>query len=78
MKQQASIKSIQILIKTLRKLKHNEVMAKVNGVQVPTIVDSGADRTIITEKIVNTDQFTKAVQTFNEIAEGIYRQRLPK
>jgi len=70
MKQQASIKRIQIPIKILRKWKHNEVMVKMNDVQVPTTVDSGTDRTVIPEEIVITDQISGAVQTFSGVGQG--------
>ena len=46
-KQQAMVKRIRIQIETLKKLKDNEVFATAGGVQVPTTIDSGADRSVI-------------------------------
>ena len=51
-RQQAAVKRISIPIATVKKLKHKEVFATVAGVQVPTTVDSGADRSVIPEEMV--------------------------
>ena len=69
-KQQAAVKRIQIPIKMLKKLKHNDIIAKVQGIQIPTTVYSGADRAVIPEELITHDQFTGEVQSFNGVAQG--------
>ena len=74
--QQASVKRIQIPIKTLKKMKDNEVMAIVSGVQVTTTIDSGVDRSVIPEEMVRPEQFTGREVTFNGVVEVHSRLRL--
>ena len=69
-KQHAAVKRIQIPLKTLKKLKHNDVITKVQGIQIPTTVYSGSDRAVIPEELVTFDQFTGEVQSFNGVAQG--------
>ena len=77
-RQQPSVKRIQIPIKSLKKLKRNEVMASVSGVHVPTTIDSGADRALIPEELVQPDQFTGMVEAFNGVAQGTLQGKIAK
>ena len=75
-RQQATVKRIQIPIKTLRKLKDNEVFAKVSGIQVSTMIDLGADRSVIPEEMVTPDQFTGREIVFNGVAQGALQAKI--
>ena len=77
-RQQPIVKIIQIPIKSLKKLKRNEVMASVSGVHVPTTIDSGADRALIPEDLVQPDPFTVTVEAFNWVAQGTLQGKIAK
>ena len=51
-RQQTAVKRLSIPIAMIKKLKHNEVFATVEGIKIPTTVDSGADRSVIPEEMV--------------------------
>ena len=57
-------------------MKNNEVMATVSGIQIPMTIDSGADRTVIPEGMVQPDQFTGKVETFNGVAQGALQAKI--
>ena len=57
-------------------MKDNEVMAIVSGVQVPTTIDSGADRSVIPEEMVRPEQFTGREVTFNGVAQGTLQTKI--
>ena len=67
---------VYFTVNTLKKLKQNEVIATVSGKQVPTTIDSGADRSMIPEKLVQPDQFTGTVETFHGVAVGVLKGKL--
>ena len=76
-RQQAAVKRIGIpIVATVKKLKHNEVFATVAGVQVPTTVDSGADRSVIPEEMVPQEGFTGKEIEFNGVAQAHSRLNL--
>ena len=75
-RQQAVVKRIGIPIQTVKKLKDNEVFVTVAGIQIPTTVDSGADRSVIPEEIIPPEQFTGREIKFNGVTEGHSWQRL--
>jgi len=74
--QQTANKRIGIPIATLKKLKHNEVIATVNGIQVPTTVDSGADRSVILEVMVTQEGFTGKEIKFKGVTQGTFQAKV--
>ena len=70
------VKRIRIPIETLNKLKDNEVFATVGGVQVPTTIDSGADRSVIPEEMVAPDQCNGRVIEFNGVTQGALQAKI--
>ena len=75
-RQQAAVKRIGIPIAMVKKLKHNEVFTTVAGVQVPTTVDSGADRSVISAELVPQEGFTDKDIGFNGVAQGTLQAKL--
>ena len=50
----------------------------MSGVHVPTTIDSGADRALIPEELVQPDQFTGTVEAFNGVAQGTLQGKIAK